>query len=262
MGYDMYVADPDPVMAQRKSELYGLIYGQDGLLQTVKKLDEAGEASPKKEGKNPFEFYPFWEAYEDEGGSEEFHFNLTALKRLFAEHDTVESHTYFRLNIWGMGRCRDIMDERGEMVHYIGGHPEWPDLSDFGLDEYPEDVQYDDDYNEIGPWPDGSPEAQFVAARDAILAYSPPGVRGIPGWKLGSNDGWLVTEEDCKGALACLRDWAITQVDDPSDDAAVRAKMVESPIVRFDDGEGPVEWWEGWVTFLETASTHGGFRTH
>jgi hypothetical protein len=260
MGYDMSIESPDPVMAKRKEELHVAIYGKDGLLTKVKVLDEAGEASPKKPG-DAWDFFPFWEAYEDEGGSEEFHFHLAALKALYAEHGVAEAQTYYRLNIWGMGRCRDIMWDRGDMIHVLGDHPPFPEPASYGLDEWPESMQYDDEYNEIGPWPEDSPEGKFTAASNAVLSYSPPGVRGIPSWKLGSNDGWLVTEDDCKGALAALRDWAITETGS-TDESVVRAKMIEPPLVRHEGKEVAVEWWPTWVDFLETASTHGGFRTY
>ena len=268
MGYDMYIANPDPVATARKSELWNIIYGRtdEGLIQRLNQLIANGEASPEKPSDDPFEFYPFWRKYTDTGGTDEFHETLADLAAAFDEYELVESQVYYRLNIWGMGRCRGFMWERG-MVHEEGNEPRtWPVPEAYGLEHWPDDEQYDDEGNPIGPWPEDSPEARFNRDKDAVLAYS-PGVPGIPLWKLGSNDGWLVTEEDCRGALQKLREWAkdvLVALDlDPTDDDAVEQVMLAKPTDRGDDGKTyEIEWWPSWVEFLRNASVNGGFRTH
>jgi ABC-type glycerol-3-phosphate transport system substrate-binding protein len=57
---------------------------------------------------------------------------------------------------------------------------------------------------------------------------------GIPRHKLLSNDDWVVTPEECQGALDALGD---------------------QPPPDFGDWDG----WERWLAFLHGAVTHGGF---
>lgn len=255
MGYDLYIAKPDPVAEKRKSELWQLIYGPrrdtngTGLIGRLKEMMEAGQAPLVKEEPNMWDYW--WEKHEEEGGTDEWRALREQLREVMKEHNEVERQTYFRLNIWGMQVCRGAMWDRN-MVTDDTPEDAFPQPESYGLDDWPD---YEDE------WPDDSKEAKFLAKVEEHLAKSPE-EPGIPLYKLGSNDGWLVTEEDCAGALTKLRDWAKGRATNPNDDAEVEAIMVEPPIYQFDDGPGPVEWWSEWVDFLRLAATHGGFKVH
>jgi len=85
--------------------------------------------------------------------------------------------TYFRLNIWGMGKCREIMWDRG-MLAEPSTH-EWP--------EYPGNEHFNDNDEPITD--EGRAYTKTVADVQADEnRYGLPGVH-----KFGSNDGWLVT---------------------------------------------------------------------
>lgn len=90
---------------------------------------------------------------------------------------------YFRLNIWGMSRCRNHMYEYG--MCYVSQGPrsdEWP--------AYPEDAA------------EGSIEMLEYELAHAKLVSRPGGeMPGIPDHKLGSNDGWLVLPLECETAV-------------------------------------------------------------
>lgn len=146
---------------------------------------------------------------------------------------------YFRLNIWGMGRCRDLMQERG-MIYYGQEPTAWPQ------------------YHEPERDPEGEDDAAFYARCDAydeeyakltepIKSNHPEGGDTIPSHKLGSNDGWHVTAEECKAALAAEAAAALpapTYVDEKTDEVK------------------PVQWWPDWLAFLARGAEHDGFRVY
>ncbi len=120
---------------------------------------------------------------------------------------------YFRLNIWGMKVAREIMYPLG-MAH------------DHGREGQPAYVTCPDEHYD---------RAERCDCNDPWLSYSPE-VPGIPAWKVGSNDGWIVTPIDCQGALHMLA------ANGPAEDAP--------------------EWWDGWCSFIQRAAENGGFRVH
>lgn len=129
---------------------------------------------------------------------------------------------YFRLNGWGMAKARDVMEPLG-MVHWVGEHPPFPEPASFGLPRWPDEEDTD-------------PRAvEFLAAVEQVLVWTPE-YPGIPGWKLSSNDGWIVTPIEIMGALHQL-------------DTA--ESIPELP-----------EWWAEWVAYLLRAVEHDGFRVY
>lgn len=133
---------------------------------------------------------------------------------------------YFRLNVWGMGECRQLMFNLG-MAYEAPEKciPPWPELADFGLTEYPDDPADD--------------TSGFTQACDDVLRWMAPDHPGIPLHKLGSNDGWLVTPLECKGAIAL---WNKARDNGAS--------------------EPPVDWWSRWLEYLRRAADNGGFRVY
>ncbi|ALY10619.1 hypothetical protein FDH86_gp084 [Arthrobacter phage Tank] len=150
---------------------------------------------------------------------------------------------YYRLNIWGMGRCREYMNERGMLVDNYSrdAMPAWPDYSEpdqregeSNEDWYKRIDEYDNEYSErCRPTRSWSPfpEAEY---------------EGIPAHKFSSNDSWLVTEHECRTAAKLGREAPFPTYIDKEDG----------------NKEKPVVWWESWLKFLESASTRGGFEVH
>lgn len=105
--------------------------------------------------------------------------------------------SYFRLNIWGMGAYRNAMEDIG-MGTFAYDMPNWPGLPD-GMDQ-----QAFWDWQEE---PDNVPEDQaaaYQALADQMSAHKSAHFDAgdaIPLHKFCSNDGWLVTEEECRMAL-------------------------------------------------------------
>jgi hypothetical protein len=136
---------------------------------------------------------------------------------------------YFRLNIFGMSRYREAM-ERLDMVFWPReGTPEFPKLEQYGLTEWPD---------EDDPAPRTDAQRAYLAAVEQVtdgpcLEETP----GIPGYKLASNDGWLVRPVELSTALALYRDHG-------------------EPIPE----NVEPDYWTQWINFLEQSAASGGFR--
>ncbi len=165
---------------------------------------------------------------------------------------------YFRLNIWGMSRCVDIMDDAG-MVK--GGEPdeEWPK---FPLDPELQDAVYEAfdrgtgaDQRQTENWQRWYGELtitdeQWAQAKAYVdetrrhLALHDKDTPGIAAHKFDSNDGWIVTPFEIKYALKA---W-----DSLGDDR--RAEILAA--------HGDPEWFAGWVEWLRRAEGRDGFTVH
>jgi hypothetical protein len=148
--------------------------------------------------------------------------------------------SYFRLNIWGMSRCCDVMAALGMLTSEDA--PKFPRLEEFGLTDWPEnpdDYEGEERAKAEAELTDGG--RRFLAAVEAVLAFEPVPVQGIPSGKFSTNDGWLVTPAQCGAAVAAWQ----AQPDD------VRARV-----------EGEAEWWARWIAYLEYAQGRGGFRVY
>jgi hypothetical protein len=213
--------------------------------ERARKLGKEASALYQQRNNLPEDQHPqrsadLWGFQEGTGSDEwwELHKKAEAL-----QEEQQELEGYFRLNIWGMRKCREAMDQMG-MVDWEAKHPEYPDPEDFGLEEHPEEE--DEDGNRID-YAEGSSEGKWFAAvsewRDSIPAS------GLPaGYKFGSNDGWLVTPTEINNALALLKDWEKERED--------RAGV----LYVFDDNLPP--WFGEWVGFMRRAAQKEGFRVH
>ena len=123
---------------------------------------------------------------------------------------------YYRLNIWGMGDTRGAMHEVGALD--VDSRAEWP-KGTCDNDWQCRDEDFD------------GPMCPYCSAVDKVVTGDPGG-DGIAAYKLGSNDGWLVTERECKVA-------------------AEKLEGVDTP-----------EWMPSWREFLVNASKAGGFRVY
>jgi hypothetical protein len=155
-------------------------------------------------------------------------------------HDKDDPRNYFRLNIFGMSRFADAMYQLGALRDgYTDESPSWPDE--------PEGYW---------AWKDGCVEVgedQATVYRKveeqyrAKLTWSPAGeVTGIPAHKLGTNDGWIVTPEECFVAASTIRS---------ADPDRVAQVLASCEIAR-------VDYWNDWVQWIADASEHGGFEVH
>jgi hypothetical protein len=146
---------------------------------------------------------------------------------------------YFRLNIWGMGRCRDLMEERG-MIYYATGPTDWPEYNEPERDPEGEDDRAFYARCEVY-------EEEYAKLTEPIRSAHPGGGDTIPSHKFGSNDGWHVTAEECQAALA-----------------AEAAAALPAP--TYEDEEThevkPVQWWPDWLVFLARGAEHDGFRVY
>ena len=171
------------------------------------------------------------------------------------EEEYMEDGSYFRLNIWGMSVMRNIMFKAGVLDTEFN-YAEWPNR--------PDDNEYDDDGEPIT-----ATAKAADAAADAIKA-SHAGNGRVPAFKFGSNDGWLVTPEECLTLAAALR--RVTDGSPESDKAlseAIEAEdaytrtMFEQEVPELD--EARMQSWRNttldFADYAERAATNGeGFE--
>jgi len=174
---------------------------------------------------------------------------VTAASR---EVDDAE-HSYFRLNIHGMGRYRGLMEDLG-MAFEDEPHPPFPKPEDYGTNwEDIEAAEYPEDHAGYG-WTDGRLVAalKHVDAVNAVLAFhGNADTPGIPLHKFGSNDGWIVVPAECEAAVRTWRDFVAAE----GDEAALN--YVSNKL-----GEGRADYWLKWIAYLAGAARHDGFEVH
>jgi hypothetical protein len=168
-----------------------------------------------------------------------------------AEEDAAE-HSYFRLNMRGMGSWVDLMAELG-MVFNAGRHPAWPEIESFGItyDDL-ERVESPEYFKDEPPLDEEMAEKarRYIAERDALLAWHGPEIPGIPEHKFGSNDGWIVTPPECQAALAIY----MAKLEEVGQD--VIGNLIENRV-----GERKGKWAQ-WLAYLNGAVSHDGFEVH
>lgn len=161
---------------------------------------------------------------------------------------------YFRLNIFGMSTYRQLMHAAG-MIHSSRLAPgtEWP--------------EWDSELAELDM--DKAEFAHQVALKPLLTRHDSE-IPTIPSHKLGSNDGWYVTAEEIRFALAS---YAFHEQDIKARlRASWEAKAAEREAPNRDpfraDPEGhPADWgtiepdyWDEWIAWLRLAAQHEGFR--
>ncbi len=134
-----------------------------------------------------------------------------------------ETGTYLRRNVWAMGRVRHDMATLGMgFDHYT-----WDEVPSFPK-TYPGEDHFDDDGDPV------TDEARVYEEACEVARKWRPEHPGIAMHKLSSNDGWLVTEEECREALKAYQ-------------------AAGSP-------ELPGSFGDDWIPFLREAAHNGGFR--
>lgn len=203
MGYDMYIVTADP--------------GEEEAVAEARKLFDA--ACAKRDALTR--------------GSGEHQAAQAEVDTAYVALDAAR-RTYFRLNVWGMGIARESMYTLA-MLDVDASSPDWPEREDFGVDDQVWNAYDGDEPGEDAP--EGI--RRFHAAQEAALAAHPEPAVGICAFKLGSNDGWLVTPAELDAALAIYDKHATGGGNVPSH-----------------------EWWSEWIDYLRRAATRGGFRVH
>lgn len=158
--------------------------------------------------------------------------------------NTADTH-YFRLNIWGMGRARTAMYAAGMIYDGQAEETTWPEYSPPTVVEGGKEalLQAEDDYDK-----------EYDALCEPLRAEHPEGGDTIPAFKFGSNDGWLVTPEECHAAVVAWRKY----------EAKLKADN-SLAVIDEDDEYAPAktfaaEWWPEWIEFIDRASKRGGFK--
>jgi hypothetical protein len=161
--------------------------------------------------------------------------------------------SYFRLNISGMGRYRNLMETLG-MAFEDDPHPPFPKIEDHETNwEDVEAVEYPED-NAGYEWTDERLRAalKYREAVNAVLAFhGKTDTPGIPLHKFGSNDGWVVLPVECEAAVRTWRDFTARE----GDEAALN-------FAANNLGGGDTGYWLEWIAYLAGAARHDGFEVH
>jgi hypothetical protein len=149
--------------------------------------------------------------------------------------------SYFRLNIHGMGRCRELMAELGMLKDDVPDPTPFPDIDDA-------------EYDAFWDWEEAQRqgEATVVTAqterftawrnqREQRLSEHLGDQPGIAFHKLCSNDGWLVTPGEAMSVPGLWR---------KLDEGTQLGVLAQAP------------WFNEWVTYCARAAERGGFRVY
>lgn len=143
-----------------------------------------------------------------------------AQKRVQEAYDAMSEAEpfYFRLNIFGMHRYMGGMDELG-MLDWEAREPDFGTL----------------------PERQGEEDEAYEEAVEALVTRTAERPRGLPGYKFGTNDGWLVAPAEIEAALKDYKR--------PDADFFARHEIEE-------------DYWDEWIQFLRRAVERGGFRVY
>lgn len=165
-----------------------------------------------------------------------------------------EEASYFRLNIWGMSHYHAAMAELG-MV-YRSRSPHFPDPATYHGNAVEDELWWGavEHFEHGEALPEGLGAEMVEAARryaaDCLETRRrhPDLGQVIPEHKFGSNDGWVVTPEEIRAALAVYE--------------ATPAELVNQVVgTHIGDGERR-DYWDRWIAYLRLAVSHDGFEVH
>lgn len=139
-----------------------------------------------------------------------------------------EQHSYLRRNIFGMRPTVEAMVSLG--MAFWSPNPAWPRL--------PAELSWDDPahFDVEGEPVSAEAKAHQEACDRTRRTHGETRTSGIPSHKFTTNDGWIVTREECRQALAAYH--------------AAREAGADHPEWLHDDV----------VPFLEVAARHDGFE--
>lgn len=235
MGYDMYIVGETPADEQERANA-----ARAAFAAAVKHRDQFPRGSA--------------EALAAQG-------DVDRTAREMHRADT----NYFRLNISGMSRCCQIMDDAGMLKDGAPNSEDWPE---FPLPDEHWDAVYEAfnrhtgaDERDTPSWqewygPDGKYPAanltdeQWDQARDYVkalirhLTLHDKDTPGISAHKFGSNDGWIVTPAEIKYALNAWDNLG-------GDRRAAILATYGNPV-----------WFAEWIDWLRVAEQRSGFAVH
>jgi len=250
MGYDMRFRKAAPDEAAAVAEAQKIFYAACGKRDALPK-SERGTPNwerAKREGIDPTSE----DAYD--GMSPRYRAAADQVHAAYAAMNDAEK-SYFRLNVFGMSRYCDLMARVGMTFDDPFERPEWPKPEDYGTDweeiehledrEYYPDVTFNDEQlRRIVKYRDD---------RDRLLAWHGAEIPGIPEHKFSSNDGWIVLPAECEAAVRIWRQFTADQGEEKA--SAIVAEYLG-------DGDGRMDYWLKWITYLASAVRHEGFEVH
>lgn len=243
MGYDMRWRKVDPgekdAVAAANEVFYSAARERDRLPR--------GEAGTLRRGAGDLDSRESFD-----GRTERYAKAQDKVTAALREVQAVEN-SYFRLNVFGMGRYRSLMETLG-MAFEDDPHPPFPKAEDHGTNyDDVEAVDYPEDHAGY-EWTDERLRAA-LAYRDAVNAvltfHGRADTPGIPLHKFGSNDGWIVLPVECEAAVRIWRDFVAKE----GDEAAVN-------FVANSLGDSRSDYWLEWIKYLAGAVRHDGFEVH
>jgi hypothetical protein len=243
MGYDMRWRKADP----SEAEVVAILRAEFRAACDVRDALPRSEAGIFRRGADDMDGHESFD-----GRTERYARAQDAVTAASREVNDAE-RSYFRLNIHGMGRYRNLMEDLG-MAFEDDPQPPFPKPEDHGTNwedieaaEYPEDhAGYE--------WTDSRLVAalKHVEAVNAVLAFhGKADTPGIPLHKFGSNDGWIVVPAECEAAVRIWRGFVATE----GEDAALNYLANKL-------GEGNADYWLKWIAYLAGAARHDGFEVH
>lgn len=243
MGYDMRWRKVDPRETETVAELRELFYA------AIRERDQLPreEHGALRGGSADFDAH---ESYE---GRTDRYINAQDKVEAASREMGAAERSYFRLNIFGMGRWRGLMETLG-MAFEDDPHPPFPKTEDCDTNwDDVEAVGYPEDHSGY-EWTDERLRAalKYREAVNAVLAFhGKADTPGIPLHKFGTNDGWIVLPVECEAAVRTWRDFVAKE----SEDSAVN-------FVRNTIGQDRADYWLQWIAYLAGAARHGGFEVH
>jgi hypothetical protein len=248
MGYDMRLrradADEAAAVAAAQTIFNATCAARDALPKSERGVPNLERA--KREGIDPTSE----DAYD--GMSPRYRAAADQVHAAYAAMRDAE-RSYFRLNMFGMGRYCDLMSRIGMTFDDPSDRPDWPEPEDYGTtydeieqvenrEDYPDVMFADEQLRRIAAYRD---------ARDRLLSWHGVEVPGIPDHKFSSNDGWIVLPAECEAAVRIWRQFV-------SDEGDEEAAVIIAGVL----GDKGMDYWLKWIAYLASAVNHGGFEVH
>lgn len=140
---------------------------------------------------------------------------------------------HFLFSNYEMALAVHVMGDFGMITDPLA--PDWPDLADYDLSIT--------DFTGAGRVAPGKEHllAQVQAALENARAGGESEPAGVPGYKLSSNERWLVTPPEITAALAAY---------------------YQEPAEKRQRADQGIDRWRLWIEFLHRAGDLAGFRVH
>jgi hypothetical protein len=244
MGYDMRWCRVDDAEREAVQEASKLFHEVVNLRDAIPRL-EAGRFNRVRADE-----IGDWDAHEAyDGRTDRYRQAQDRVNAAYAAMRDAEK-SYFQLNIWGMGRYRDLMTRLG-MAFEGEPHPSWPKTENYGItDEQFWAAEDPEDYPEV--FASITPEVMekvlaYQAEHTRVLSWHGKEIPGIPLHKFSSNDGWIVLPAECEAALRTWQEYC-------------GKHGAESALGRVGRAVRDTAYWLEWLEFLAGAARHDGFE--